>query len=165
MVSERITSKQKILRRSGEGVKGRCLPWSKEEEGAYIFWMKQVPVYHLHKYLVDFLHEGWFPNRLTWKSIVKNAVSTGENDRWFILYTVSLCFHTVSLNTKTVTISNIWLFPKNGFGLRLSFFIAKLITTNCDSSLQETYSVLFVGKRTESLRTSSHNYDRIESHN
>jgi hypothetical protein len=32
------------LRRSGEGVKGRCLPWSKEEEGAYIFWMKQVPV-------------------------------------------------------------------------------------------------------------------------
>jgi hypothetical protein len=24
--------------------KGRCLPWSKEEEGAYIFWMKQVPV-------------------------------------------------------------------------------------------------------------------------
>jgi hypothetical protein len=32
------------LRRSGEGVKGKCLPWSKEEEGAYIFWMKQVPV-------------------------------------------------------------------------------------------------------------------------
>jgi hypothetical protein len=32
------------LRRSGEGEKGRCLPWSKEEEGAYIFWMKQVPV-------------------------------------------------------------------------------------------------------------------------
>jgi hypothetical protein len=28
----------------GEGVKGRCLPWSKEEEGTYIFWMKQVPV-------------------------------------------------------------------------------------------------------------------------
>ena len=95
-----------------------------------------------------------------------------------ILYSVSLCFHAVSLNTKTVTISNIWLFPKNGFSLRLSFFIAKLITTNCDSSLQETYSVLFVGKRTESLRTSSHNcdrtgsrrtsshnYDRIESHN
>jgi hypothetical protein len=24
--------------------KGRCLPWSKEEEGAYIFWMEQVPV-------------------------------------------------------------------------------------------------------------------------
>jgi hypothetical protein len=23
---------------------GRCLPWSKEEEGAYIFLMKQVPV-------------------------------------------------------------------------------------------------------------------------
>ena len=23
---------------------GRFLPWSKEEEGAYIFWMKQVPV-------------------------------------------------------------------------------------------------------------------------
>ena len=21
-----------------------CLPWSKEEDGAYIFWMKQVPV-------------------------------------------------------------------------------------------------------------------------
>ena len=32
------------MRRSGEGEKGRCLPWSKEEEGAYIFWMKQVPV-------------------------------------------------------------------------------------------------------------------------
>jgi hypothetical protein len=40
-VSERITNKGKILRRSGEGVKGRCLPWStvsccawsKEEEG------------------------------------------------------------------------------------------------------------------------------------
>ena len=30
------------MRRSGEGEKGRCLPWSKEEEGAYIFWMKQV---------------------------------------------------------------------------------------------------------------------------
>jgi hypothetical protein len=29
--------------RSGEGEKGRCLPWSKEEEGAYVFWMKQVP--------------------------------------------------------------------------------------------------------------------------
>jgi hypothetical protein len=29
---------------SGEGAKGRCLPWSKEEEGAYTFWMKQVPV-------------------------------------------------------------------------------------------------------------------------
>ena len=32
------------MRRNGEGEKGRCLPWSKEEEGAYIFWMKQVPV-------------------------------------------------------------------------------------------------------------------------
>jgi hypothetical protein len=42
-VSEKITNKRKILRRSGEGVKGRCLPWSKEEDGAYI-WMKQVPV-------------------------------------------------------------------------------------------------------------------------
>jgi hypothetical protein len=36
---------RKKLRRSGEGVKGRCLPWSKEEEGGYIFWMKQVPVH------------------------------------------------------------------------------------------------------------------------
>jgi hypothetical protein len=35
-----VTNKWKILRRSEEGVKGRCLPWSKEEEGAYIFWMK-----------------------------------------------------------------------------------------------------------------------------
>ena len=43
-VSERITNKGKILKRSGEGEKGRYLPWSKEEEGAYIFWMKQVPV-------------------------------------------------------------------------------------------------------------------------
>jgi hypothetical protein len=34
------------IRRSGEGVKGRCLPWSKEEEGAYIFLMKQVSVPH-----------------------------------------------------------------------------------------------------------------------
>ena len=32
------------MRRSGEGEKGRYLPWSKEEEEAYIFWMKQVPV-------------------------------------------------------------------------------------------------------------------------
>ena len=32
------------MRRSGEGEKGRYLPWSKEEEGVYIFWMKQVPV-------------------------------------------------------------------------------------------------------------------------
>ena len=32
------------LGRSGEGVKGRCLPWTKEEAGAYIFWMKQVHV-------------------------------------------------------------------------------------------------------------------------
>ena len=32
------------MRRSGEGEKGRCFPWSKEEEGTYIFWMKQVPV-------------------------------------------------------------------------------------------------------------------------
>jgi hypothetical protein len=31
--------------RSGEVEKGRCLPWSKEEEGEYIFLMKQVPVY------------------------------------------------------------------------------------------------------------------------
>ena len=38
------------MRRSGEGEKGRCLPWSKEEEGAYIFWMKQVPVFT--KYLI-----------------------------------------------------------------------------------------------------------------
>jgi hypothetical protein len=43
-VSERITNKRNILRRSGEGEKGRCLPWSKEEEEAYMFWMKQVPV-------------------------------------------------------------------------------------------------------------------------
>ena len=37
----------RLLTRSGEGEKPsncRCLPWSKEEEGAYIFWMKQVPV-------------------------------------------------------------------------------------------------------------------------
>jgi hypothetical protein len=51
-VSERITNKRKILRRSGEGEKGRCLPWSKEEEGAYIFWMKQVPVPLNLSYLV-----------------------------------------------------------------------------------------------------------------
>jgi hypothetical protein len=31
-VSERITNKRKILRRSGEGERGRCLPWSKEED-------------------------------------------------------------------------------------------------------------------------------------
>jgi hypothetical protein len=42
-VSERITNKRTILRRSGEGEKGRCLPWCNEEEGAYIFGMKQVP--------------------------------------------------------------------------------------------------------------------------
>jgi hypothetical protein len=41
LVSERITNKWKILRRSGEGEKGWCLPWSKQEEGAYIFWMKR----------------------------------------------------------------------------------------------------------------------------
>jgi len=35
------------LKRSGEGEKGRCLPWSKEEEGAYIFWMKQVSVHRI----------------------------------------------------------------------------------------------------------------------
>ena len=29
-----ITNKRKILRRSGEGEKGRYLPWSKEEEVA-----------------------------------------------------------------------------------------------------------------------------------
>jgi hypothetical protein len=28
--------------RSGEEEKGRCLPWSNEEEGAYISWLKQV---------------------------------------------------------------------------------------------------------------------------
>jgi hypothetical protein len=38
------------LRRSGEGEKDRCLPWSKEEEGAYIFWMKQVAVGRLTKW-------------------------------------------------------------------------------------------------------------------
>ena len=47
-----ITNKRKLLTRSGEGQKpskGRCLPWSKEEEGGiYIFWMKQVPVGSLH---------------------------------------------------------------------------------------------------------------------
>ena len=31
------------MRRSGDGEKGRYLPWSKEEEGAYIFGIKQVP--------------------------------------------------------------------------------------------------------------------------
>jgi hypothetical protein len=31
--------------KSGEGEKGRCLPWRKEKEGAYIFWMKQVSVH------------------------------------------------------------------------------------------------------------------------
>jgi hypothetical protein len=34
--------------RSGERKKGRCLPWSKEEEGTYIFWMKQVPVIYMY---------------------------------------------------------------------------------------------------------------------
>ena len=41
---ERITNKRKLLRRSGDGENGRYLPWRKEEEAAYIFWMKQVPV-------------------------------------------------------------------------------------------------------------------------
>jgi hypothetical protein len=36
-VSERITNKRKILRRSGEGEQGKYLHSSKEEEGAYIF--------------------------------------------------------------------------------------------------------------------------------
>ena len=30
--------KRKILRRSGEGEKGRCLPFSKEEEGGIYFF-------------------------------------------------------------------------------------------------------------------------------
>jgi hypothetical protein len=38
-VSERITDKWKILRWSGEGEKGRCLPWSKEEEGGIYFFI------------------------------------------------------------------------------------------------------------------------------
>ena len=55
-VSERITNKRKILKRSGEGEKGRCLPRSKEEEGAYIFLMKQVPVIvHFFNCPFDFL--------------------------------------------------------------------------------------------------------------
>jgi hypothetical protein len=47
------------LRQSGEGVKGRCLPWSKEEEGAmtaYIFLMKQVPVLRVENFNARFLH-------------------------------------------------------------------------------------------------------------
>jgi hypothetical protein len=55
-VSERITNKRKILRRSGEGEKGRCLPWSKEKEGAYIFWMKQVPVIKKDNYIITLLN-------------------------------------------------------------------------------------------------------------
>jgi len=54
------------LRRSGEGEKGRCLPWSKEEEGAYIFWMKQVPVrlvsnYKKQELLIFRAHMGSHP--------------------------------------------------------------------------------------------------------
>jgi hypothetical protein len=35
--------------------KGRYLPWSKEEEGAYIFWMKQVPVLFMGKLMLRYL--------------------------------------------------------------------------------------------------------------
>ena len=50
------------MRRSVEGGKGRCLPWSKEKEGAYIFWMKQVPVAR-HQYAVrrNSLKFGYIP--------------------------------------------------------------------------------------------------------
>ena len=48
-------NKRKILRRSGEGEKGSCLPWSKEGEGAYIFewnkclWVKYTDrCFHYH---------------------------------------------------------------------------------------------------------------------
>jgi hypothetical protein len=42
--SSPLKCKVSLLNTSGEGEKGRCLPWSKEEEVAYIFLIKQVPV-------------------------------------------------------------------------------------------------------------------------
>jgi hypothetical protein len=42
------------LRRSGEAEKDRYLPWSKEEEGVYIFLMKQVPVFQMLFFIIKF---------------------------------------------------------------------------------------------------------------
>jgi hypothetical protein len=70
-VSERITNKGKILRRSEEGEKGRCLPWSKEEERAYIFWMKQVPVACI----------SWSVHTNTWTKQVKQ-LSKQHQTQW-----------------------------------------------------------------------------------
>jgi hypothetical protein len=43
------------------GEKGRYLPWGKEEEGAYIFWMKQVSVRRFEKVENGHIFENWTP--------------------------------------------------------------------------------------------------------
>ena len=86
VVSERITNKGKILRRSGEGEKDRCLPWSKEEEEAYIFWMKQVPV-------IVTLHSSLVIYPLTYiytSNIWKYVCISQDNAFWSQVYIASI---------------------------------------------------------------------------
>jgi hypothetical protein len=68
--------------------KSRCLPWSKEEEGAYIFWIKQVPVIlwysfngKLTRIWISNITETWchpssffiLPIRVSWRFIWRNT--------------------------------------------------------------------------------------------
>ena len=84
--------------------------------------------YELHTYLVDFIMEGVFPTKETWKTIVHNVVDNVQSNDWKIRISSDNDFKRFRNIQHEVRIAKFWKLSKSITDIKNSYFITKLLT-------------------------------------
>ena len=84
--------------------------------------------YELHGYLIDFLLDGHFPLKQSWKNIVINCVQSVQTNEWTNRVSSDSDFARFRLIHDSIKIWKPWSNFNSANDLRNSYFIAKLVT-------------------------------------
>ena len=84
--------------------------------------------YNLHQYLSEFILEGTFPTKTSWKIIVNNAVDDVQRSEWLVRITNDSDFTRFKKIHTSVILANYLKHSYTNREIRNSYFITKLIT-------------------------------------
>lgn len=87
-----------------------------------------IQKYELTDHLKQWLHDGSFPGKITWKKIVRTAVSTLYKSQRQTRISNDSDFLTFRLIFDDIDPSSLWKLPRNCYEINLCKFVCKLIS-------------------------------------
>lgn len=87
-----------------------------------------IQKYELTDHLKQWLHDGSFPEKITWKKIVRTAVSTLYKSQRQTRISSDSDFFTFRLIFDDIDPSSLWKLPRNCYKINLCKFVCKLIS-------------------------------------